>query len=228
MLDRLPAGARVFVLDAESGDETVAVARERGATVVTRTWNGFVDARRFALSCVETPWALMLDADELLDETLRDAILTAPGDVAGYRLRRATALCGVPVHTAGWSSERLVRLFRTDRARVEANSVAGEADLHEHWVVGGRLGELPGRIVHDSYPTLASQRAKLDRYTTIEAAALVPSRRALAREVLLFPVRFAWSILRYGGWRDGWRGLVVAWESARYRVVVRAKALRNR
>ena len=215
------------MLDAESSDDTVAVARAHGARVETRPWRSFVAARRYALARVETPWTLMLDADELPDAALRAAISRAPGDVDGYCLRRVTALCGVSVRTAGWSSESLLRLFRTGRARIEANSVGGGADLHERWIVDGRTGELPGTILHSSYPTLAAYRAKFERYTSIEAAALAPSRRALARELALFPVRVVWSLAKYGGWRDGWRGLYVAWQSARYRVVVRAKALRN-
>ena len=216
---------RVFVLDAASRDDTPAIARASGADVETRPWTGFVNARRYALGRVETPWALMLDADELLDPTLREAIVGARGDVAGYRMRRVTMLCGKPVHAAGWSNEQLLRLFRTDRARVAANRIG--ADLHERWIVDGPIADLPGAIVHDSYPTLASYRAKFDRYTSVEAAALAPSRRAYVRALATMPLRFLWSIIRYGGWRDGWRGFFVAWESARYRVVVRAKALQR-
>ena len=218
---------RTFVLDAESADDTVAVARAHGAHVETRPWSGFVAARRYALARVSTPWALMLDADELIDDALRDGLAAVRGDLAGYRVRRVTTLCGVPVRTAGWSNESLLRLFRTARARVEPHSVGGDADLHERWVVDGPVGELPGTIVHDSYPTLAAYDAKFERYTSIEAAGLPPSRRALARELASFPVRVVWSLLKYGGWRDGWRGLFVAWQSARYRVVVRLKALRD-
>lgn len=229
LLAHVPSGMRVFVLDAASADETAALARVHGADVETRPWAGFVNARRYALGRVATTWALMLDADEELDPTLRDAILgaapsTGSGQaVAGYRLRRVTMLCGRAVHAAGWSNERLLRLFRTDRARVAANELG--ADLHERWIVDGPIADLPGAIVHDSYPTLASYREKFDRYTSVEAAALAPSTRAYVRALATMPLRFAWSILRYGGWRDGWRGLFVAWESARYRVVVRAKAL---
>ncbi len=218
---------RTYVLDAESDDDTVAVARAHGAQVETRPWSGFVAARRYALARVATPWTLMLDADELIDDALRAAIAGAPDGVAGYRVRRVTTLCGVPVRTAGWSSESLLRLFRTARARVEPHSVGGDADLHERWVVDGPVGELPGTIVHDSYPTLAAYEAKFARYTSIEAAGLPPSWPALARELALFPARVIWSLLKYGGWRDGWRGLFVAWQSARYRIVVRAKALRQ-
>jgi glycosyltransferase involved in cell wall biosynthesis len=225
VLELLPPGVRVFVLDADSQDATAAVARAHGAQVETRPWTGFVNARRYALGRVATPWALMLDADELLDETLRAAIAAARGDVAGYRFRRVTMLCGRPVHAAGWSNERLLRLFRTERARVAANQVG--ADLHERWIVDGSIADLPGAILHDSYPTLASYRAKFDRYTSVEAAALPRSRRGYLRALATMPLRFLWSIVRYGGWRDGWRGLFVAWESARYRVVVRAKALRR-
>jgi hypothetical protein len=198
-----------------------------GAMVETRPWHGFVEARRYALTRVETPWTLMLDADELIDERLREAIVAAPDTVDGYRVRRVTTLCGVPVRTAGWSAEYLLRLFRTGRARVLSNSVGGSADLHERWVCDGKVRDLPGALIHESYPTLASYRAKFARYTTIEAAELRPSRLALARELSLFPIRVVWSILRYRGWNDGWRGLFVAWQSARYRIVVRAKALRN-
>jgi glycosyltransferase involved in cell wall biosynthesis len=231
MLARLPSGAHVFVLDAESSDDTVAVARAHGAEVETRRWTGFVTARRYALGRVLTRWALMLDADELLDETLCAAIgrtdpSTGSGEaVAGYRLRRMTMLCGRTVRTAGWSNERLLRLMRTDRARVAANSTG--AQVHETWSVDGTVGDLPGAILHDSYPTLASYRAKFVRYTSVEAEALAPSRTGFLGAVAMMPLRFAWSLLRYGGWRDGWRGFFVAWESARYRAVVRAKALQR-
>ncbi|MEA2785084.1 MAG: hypothetical protein QOF71_1188, partial [Candidatus Eremiobacteraeota bacterium] len=92
---------RVFVLDAASQDDTAAVARGHGAEVEIRPWTGFVNARRYALGRVATRWALMLDADELLDDALRDASPAASDDVSGYRLRRVTMLCGRPVRAAG-------------------------------------------------------------------------------------------------------------------------------
>ncbi|MFN2461794.1 MAG: glycosyltransferase family 2 protein [Candidatus Velthaea sp.] len=227
-LARVPAGAHVFVLDAESDDATAAVAGGLGATVERRSWSGFVDARRYALARVTTRWTLMLDADEALDAELCAAIERAPEDVDAYRLRRITALCGKPIRTAGWSNEKLIRLFRSDRVRLSAHSVGGGADLHERWVTEGTIGELPGAIMHDSYPTLASYREKFARYTTIEADAVRGSLFALIRGMLLGAARFPWSILRYGGWRDGWRGMLVAAYSAAYPVVVQWKALRAR
>jgi glycosyltransferase involved in cell wall biosynthesis len=220
----VPPGARVFVLDAESRDETVRIAEAAGATVEVRAWTGFVDARRYALSRVATDWVLMLDADESLDPELAAAIEAIDGRAAGYRLRRITSLCGRPIRAAGWSNERIVRLFRRDRASIETRA---SGDVHERWRVSGELGDLPGSIVHDSYPTLASYHAKFARYTSIEAADLAPSFPAFAREVAIALARFPYGLLRYGGWRDGWRGIFVAFFSAVYPVTVRWKALRR-
>jgi glycosyltransferase involved in cell wall biosynthesis len=215
-----------LVLDAESTDETVAVARAHGADVDVRAWNGYVDARRYALGRVRTAYTFMLDADELLSDGLRDALATGLGAADGYRVRRVTMLAGRAVRAAGWSAERLVRCFRTDRATVVADSVGGGADLHERWVVDGNVADLPGLIIHDSYPTIASYFEKYDRYTSIEAAGIVPSPLGVLAAAALVPPRVAWLWLRYGAWRDGWRGAFVAWHSARYPLTVQWRALR--
>jgi glycosyltransferase involved in cell wall biosynthesis len=224
-LARVPRTARVLVLDAESTDATLEVARTCGATVEVRAWTGYVDARRYALGRVATPYAFMLDADELLSDELATALGGDLSAADGYRVRRVTMLAGRAVRAAGWSAERLVRCFRTDRARVVADSVGGGADLHERWIVDGTVGDLPGMIVHDSYPTIASYRERFARYTRIEAAALRGSRLAFAGALGKLPLRFAWWWLRYGAWRDGWRGVFVAWYSALYPLAVQWRAL---
>ncbi len=214
------------MLDANSDDATVEIARAHGAEVEVREWRGYLDARRFAQSRVQTPYTFMLDADEVLSDGLREALARDLGAYDGYRVRRVTMLVGRAVRAGGWSSEKLIRCFRTDRARVVADSVGGAADLHERWVVDGTIGDLPGMIVHDSYPSVASYHAKFRRYTAIEAAAIAGSPLALAREVAATPLRCAWLWLRYGGWRDGWRGAFVAWYSAIYPLAVQWRALR--
>jgi glycosyltransferase involved in cell wall biosynthesis len=214
------------VLDAESTDDTVALARKRGAVVEVRPWRGYVEARRYALGRIATRYAFMLDADETLDGVLGAALCGPLGDCDGYRVHRVTMLAGRAVHAAGWSREQLVRCVRADRAVCVAASVGGGADLHERWKVLGRVGELPGTIVHDSYPSVAAYFEKFDRYTRIEAEAIAGSPWRLLLAAAAFPVRVAWSMLRYGGWRDGWRGWFVSWYVAAYPVVVQWRAYR--
>ena len=215
----------MFVLDAESTDATVEVARAAGADVEIREWAGYVDARRYALGCVRTPYAFMLDADELLSDDLRFALAGSLDDADGFRVRRVTMLAGRAVRAAGWSAEKLVRCFRTGRAHVVADSVGGGADLHERWIVDGTVGDLPGMIVHDSYPSVASYLERFARYTRIEAAALNGSPFACIGALAKLPLRFVWWWARYGAWRDGWRGVFVAWYSALYPLAVQWRAL---
>ena len=73
--------------DTGSTDETIAIAREFGATVLPLVWNDdFAAARNAVLAALHTDWVLTLDADEELPAVapawIRTAI-TAPG-VAAY------------------------------------------------------------------------------------------------------------------------------------------------
>ncbi|MBV9232568.1 MAG: glycosyltransferase, partial [Candidatus Eremiobacteraeota bacterium] len=135
-LTSLPRGIEIFVLDACSRDHTLQFARGAGARVVQREWTDFVDARRFALAQVRTPWALMLDADEALDDVLREGILAASEAPDGYAMRRTTYFSGKPMRI--WTGEWLVRLFRTDRATLVAHPATAEIiPLHEAWWCAG-------------------------------------------------------------------------------------------
>jgi len=229
ILEGLPAGSPVLIVDAESTDETVAIARAHGAEVVVRPWEGFVGTRRFAQNFVKTPWTFMIDADELLDESLRDALLAVdpPADVDGEVMRRPTVFCGRPITGCGWGDEAPLRLFRTTRAYLMPRPAAGgHADVHEEWRVYGDVGRLRGTLLHDSYPTLAAYWAKFDRYTSLEAMGLKPTRFGAMRTVVTAFARLPWLFFVRRGYHDGWRGAVIAFASALYPVVSLSKAMR--
>src|ERR1700722_1604607 len=67
---------RVFVLDSGSTDQTLAVARAAGAQVVHHDWEGYAQQRNWALDNIkfESPWILILDADESLSPNLAEEI----------------------------------------------------------------------------------------------------------------------------------------------------------
>jgi glycosyltransferase involved in cell wall biosynthesis len=217
----------VFVLDAESTDETVRVAADSGARVEGRAWTGFLDARRYALARVDTPWAFMLDADEALDEPLASALLEAPENVDAYVVRRTTWFCGRPIRR--WTGEPLLRVFRIDRARLEQNpETGGTGDVHERWIVDGPVGELAGTLNHYSYPTVETYRRKFAEYTTLEALGLQTSPLRLGFVAVRAVVRFCGHVLLRGMLLDGWRGLYLGFWSEAYPIVAHWKALRLR
>ncbi len=211
-------------MDSRSTDRTTAIARDYGARIVERDWKGFLDARLFALGQVKTAWTLMLDADEALDEQLQDAIRSVdPSGVAGFVVKRATFFCGKILRQ--WAEERFLRLFVTGRVTLVSHPVTGGADvqIHERWTTTGPVRELPGLLLHYSYPTVASYRAKFEAYTSLEAQSRHPKTARTPITAVTALLRFLHAALFRGGLRDGWRGLYVAFWSAMYPVVVARK-----
>jgi glycosyltransferase involved in cell wall biosynthesis len=215
---------RVFVLDAVSRDHTVQFAKAAGAEVVQREWTDFVDARTFALSHVRTPWVFMLDADEALDDELREALTAADESVDAYRIARTTYFCGKPMRV--WRDEPLIRLFRPGAAHLATHPAAGgTANLHERWETDAPCAALPGTLLHFSYPDYATYRRKFDAYTNAEAIGVRPSFAGWLTALVELPLRFARLAFVRGGFWDGPRGWYVAYKSAAYRAVVAWKAL---
>jgi hypothetical protein len=123
-----------------------------------------------------------------------------------------------------WRGERLLRLMRVAKARVEAHPASGgAAELHERYVVDGRVGALGGTLLHFSYDTVEAYREKYARYTDLEAAGDPPKA-----DPFVVPLRLLHSLFVRGAVLDGWRGVYVAWMSALYPVVASSKARRAR
>ena len=64
----------IIVIDAESTDKTVQVAREFTDEIWVRPWPGFAAQKNFALEVAEGEWILSLDADERVTPELRSRI----------------------------------------------------------------------------------------------------------------------------------------------------------
>jgi glycosyltransferase involved in cell wall biosynthesis len=76
-----PLGAEIVVIDAGSKDDTVAIARFYGATVIDNPWPGFGPQRRFGEERCTHDFIFSLDADEVLTPEIvaeiRDKFLAA-------------------------------------------------------------------------------------------------------------------------------------------------------
>jgi len=217
---------RVFVLDACSRDHTLQFARASGAEVVQREWTDFVDARRFALEHVRTPWVLMIDADEALDDVLRASLGACDGGADGYVVNRTTYFCGRPMRL--WLNEPLLRLFRMGTASLEAHPAAGgNAPIHERWRSAGKVATLSGTLLHFSYPDYATYRVKYDAYTAAEATGLHGSPLHAIGAWAAGVLRFFWLAFGRGAVLDGTRGIYVAYKSAMYPATVLSKSLRR-
>lgn len=203
--------AEIVVIDSGSTDGTREIAEHYGARFIHNDWPGMGAQKNVALEHCGQPWVLCLDADEALDEALRSQIIdTLQGEPEydGYAVNRLTWFLGDWVRHA-WFPEWRVRLARRELARWEG------VNPHEWLAVSGRTGRLDGFLPHYPVRDLDHHMQKTVGYGRISGAELARRRRRIPTHKLIFsPLwRLIRTLLLKGGWRDGWRGLVIAYTS---------------
>ncbi|WP_417905413.1 glycosyltransferase family 2 protein [Candidatus Tisiphia endosymbiont of Micropterix aruncella] len=64
----------IIVIDSGSTDDTVQIARNLEAKVISNEWNGYVKQKTFGENLCQNDWILNIDADEALSKELQDEI----------------------------------------------------------------------------------------------------------------------------------------------------------
>lgn len=230
----------VIVVDDESTDETALIATRRGARVVSHRFESFAAQRNWALANADLkhPWALMLDADEVVTRELKSEIERtlprASGDLSGFRMCRKTMFLGKWLKYSDGFPVWIVRMVRVGRFQFE-DSGHGEVAVP---VNSGSLGTLFVPFVH--YPFDKGLAHWLDRhnqYSTREATLELRDLEGIRWRDLLSGDRAqrrrAWrgfsrrlpcrSLLRFfyqyvikRGFLDGYAGLAFSWLMATY------------
>ncbi len=213
----------IVVVDAESEDKTVQVAREFTDRVVVRPWPGFAAQKNFAVAQATGDWILSLDADEEVSAELREQIrATLRGESAddAYAVPRMNVFLGAWIKHGGLHPDWQVRLFRAGRGRF------AERAVHESMVVDGSVGRLRGALVHRSYRGVTDFLERAQRYSSLAAEDWVRRGRPVhGLDLVLRPLgRFAGMYVLRLGCLDGWRGLLLALLYAYYVFMRSAKA----
>jgi glycosyltransferase involved in cell wall biosynthesis len=199
----------MVVVDAESHDKTVQVAREFTEAVIVRPWAGFAAQKNFALAQCTGEWILSLDADEEAAPELRAEITTTIAAAQardGYAIRRQNVFLDRWVRHGGLYPDWQLRLFRRGRGRFE------ERRVHESVALTGSLGRLNGHLVHRSYESVGDFVERANRYSTLAAEQMIrEGRRVRAGDLLARPLgRFLSMYVLQAGFLDGRRGLLLA------------------
>jgi glycosyltransferase involved in cell wall biosynthesis len=205
----------IIVIDAESTDKTVQVAREFTDKIWVRPWAGFAAQKNFALEQAAGEWALSLDADERVTPELRERIgriVRANGPADGYSIPRKNVFWGAWVRHGGLYPDYQLRLFRRDAGHFADSAV------HESVVVEGHVEPLVEPMLHQSYRGLEDFVARSNRYSTLAAQEIVSrGGRAGLADLALRPLgRFLSMYVLRLGFLDGWRGFVLAVLYANY------------
>ena len=199
----------IVVIDSGSTDATRAVAEREAAIFEFHQWAGHIGQKNVALRRCSQPWVLSIDADEAVSPELATAVreLFARGepDAAGYFVSRRNFYLGDWIWHA-WYPEWRLRLVRRTGAQW------GGLDPHDKLEVPGATRRLPGDLLHYSYTSLAEHFSTELKYARIMAESYVRAgRRGRWYQLVFSPwIAMVKVLVLKSGWRDGWRGWVIA------------------
>jgi glycosyltransferase involved in cell wall biosynthesis len=177
-LESLREVGEVYVVDSQSTDATVEIARSFGARVVQFHYQGgWPKKRQWAMESLALAynWIFLVDADEALTPELVREIRTAIQDsrFSGYYVALRMHFLGRELRHSGASFEKL-SLFRRGLGRFECrlkdqDESMADMEVHEHVVVEGKTARLEHPLLHRNVESLSHYIRKHDEYSNWEA-----------------------------------------------------------
>lgn len=177
-----PIAKKVYVIDSPSTDNTVAICNEfDNVEVVVHKYPGNqAEQFNWALDNVkiDTEWILRLDADEYLlpelVEELFNKLPTMEEGISALSLSRARAFMGKVLRHGIVDNIKIVRIFRTGKARYEKRI------MDEHLsILEGKTIEMEHKFIDDSRIPIGQFTSKHENYASREAVLLLDAEYKL-------------------------------------------------
>lgn len=205
----------VIVLDDNSTDATVDVAKRFTDKVFSRKMDIEGVHRNYAYGLAKNDWVLSLDADERISEELVDELRRLFGGELkdkAYTIPIKAFIGKRWIRYAGWYPAPKVRLFDKRFFKYE------EVEVHPRVFIQGSCGHLTKDIIHYSYRNYHDFFASLNNQTTLEARKWFNEKRKINfikmyRKALS---RFLKAYVQKAGFKDGLLGFTVSWGGALY------------
>jgi glycosyltransferase involved in cell wall biosynthesis len=221
----------IIVVDMESDDYTVAIAREYTKKIFTHEKVlDFDIARVFAVAQATGDWVLLIDADELVTHSLAKRLISiAQENVADIvSIPFKTYMLGAWITHTGWWPEYHSRFFRRGSLKFTGDVHAFISELP-----GAKKLQLPAleenAIIHFAYHDCEHFVTKLNRYTTIEAMQMHAAGRQFSvfRMIVAGLRGFQVRYITNKGFMDGYRGFFLSLMMGFYRTLTYMKLWEN-
>ena len=210
----VPFASEVVVVDSGSKDRTIEVAEKLGAKVYRNEWKGYGAQKSFAAGKANGDWVLSLDADEWLSPELATKIqeLTSRCDTGVFAMARLSSFLGRKIRHGGWFPDWQIRLYSKGSASWDPNE-----SIHESLKTKYEIRKISGLLYHEPFESIKEQ---ID-VNFIYAQLLADTKFAKGKRIkcscsirIRTASRFFENYIIKGGFRDGFPGFVIAWNSA--------------
>ncbi len=171
-LDSLQGVAdEIVVVDSHSTDLTAEIcSKYEKLRFIPHDWMGYAKTKNHANNLASNDYILSIDADEALDDELRNAILEARsnGLAGAYMLKRRTNYCGRWIRFGGFYPDAKIRLFDRRKAKWKGDYVHETIALKP----GEKVSMLKGKLLHYSILNREQHLAIIEKYTGLSAQQL--------------------------------------------------------
>lgn len=154
---------QIIVIDNDSADRTVELAKKHGAQVESKKFSDFSTQREEGLKRVTNDWVFYLDADERVTPQLKDEIekvIEGGSEKRAFKIKRRNFY----FKSYEWNQkEEMVRLFKKQALEGWSGSI------HESPIFSGEVGSLEGYLDHYTHSDLSSMLNKTIKWSDAEA-----------------------------------------------------------
>ena len=217
----------IVVVDSFSKDKTEEICKQYNVRFVQHAFEGHIEQKNWAITQAKYPHVLSLDADEALDDALRQSNLNVKADwkYNGYSMNRLTNYCGSWVHHCGWYPDTKLRLWDSRLGSWGGDNPHDKFELEKAY---NQTSHLKGDILHYSYYSLEDHYKQVTYFTDILAKAQYKKgKKAPLLVLLLSPVvKFIKDYFIKKGFLDGKVGFQICRISA-YATFTKYRKLRR-
>ena len=229
VLDSARTFDEIVICDMESSDHTLEIAREYGCKIVTfekKNYHSAEPARTFAIQSASSEWVLVVDADELIPEALRDYLyqeIQIPDCPSGIYIPRKNFFmgrfmrCHYPDH--------LLRFFRKE-------GTVWPPYVHTFPIVNGKLTKIPRKQMDKAFIHLANDSIhdilqKTNEYTENEIEKKKDKHFGIIAFFYRPFFRFFKAYILKSGIKDGKEGFIRACLEGYYQFIMLAKIIES-
>jgi glycosyltransferase involved in cell wall biosynthesis len=226
----------IIVVDDGSTDKTMSIAKRYGAIVFERKLDNFASQKNYAMGKATGDWIFSIDADEVITVELREEVKDTladkkdmtpekelgimnyelrrdSGDINGYLIPRKNIILGAEIKHTRWAPDKHIWLWRRGKGK-------WVGEIHEEVEVEGKVGELKNAKIHYQYETVRDFFSMINNYTEREANQKQRVGEKFSYFKLLYAplLSFFRRYIYKRGFQDGWRGFMLSYMMAIYRM----------
>jgi len=206
----------VLIYDNGSTDGTKDIAKQSNARLVEGNWDGFGKTKNKANALAKYDWILSLDADEAIDEELKENLLkqTLVDEKKVFEFKFKNFLGSKWLRFGEWGNDKHIRLF--NRMTIKWN----DANVHESLLLPKdvKIISIPGYVLHKTAADVSEYENKMENYAALNAEKYFKQQKNSGSLKMFFSALFSF-LKNYFfklGFLDGAMGYHCARINARY------------